>query len=75
MRNPYVKGTSSFQNFNSNVNSQKHLSTECLLSKRKELKTKSDNFLNYSDHQRCSFDEEIVAIDAIIESRNESIEH
>jgi len=70
IQNPFVTGSTAFQNFNSNVLGNKHLSLESLKERHIELRAKADNFLNYGDHQRDCFDQESRAINALIQQKS-----
>lgn len=71
IENPFVKGSIAFQNFNSTVLSNKHLTISLLQDYHAKLRVKADDFLNYSDHQRDCFDQESRAVEALIKQKEQ----
>lgn len=73
IKNPFIKGTVAFQNFNNDVLANKHLTTPQLIDAEKALCAKKDNYLNYSDIQRTGFEYNALALNSIIVSRQNKV--
>lgn len=69
IQNPFVNGTAAFQNFNSDVQDNSHLSVKELEAQVVSLTLKADDFLNSSDSQRNDADNKIKALIAIIKNK------
>lgn len=68
--NPYTKGSSANQNFDSGIQSNKHLSLDDLQRKLRVVQQKADNWMNLSLSQRDSYDQEITMLKSLIEHKD-----
>jgi hypothetical protein len=66
IKNPFIKGTVAFQNFNNDILANKHLPISQLLEKEKTAIDKKDDYLNNSDSQRTAFEYHALALNALI---------
>tara|TARA_B100002049_G_C16083964_1_gene378411 strand:+ start:4346 stop:4573 length:228 start_codon:yes stop_codon:yes gene_type:complete len=70
IENPFTKGTSAYQNFDSGIQFNKDFGLEELQRKLKAVQQKADNWMNLSLSQRDSYDQEITMLKSLIEHKN-----
>lgn len=68
--NPFTKGTSAHQNFDSGIQFNKDYSLKELQRKLKAVQQKADNWMNLSLSQRDSYDQEIIMLKSLIEHKD-----
>lgn len=69
IQNPFVKGSSDFATFNSDVAMFSQQNTQSLQTTLAEYQEKANNFLNYNTFQMDMFDKKVRAIQVVLDSR------